>query len=103
MRHPAIRIPAAAFAGALLLALLVSSCGSAPAEEQDSRAPVLQGRVVDQDGLPLAGVEVTIHGGFATRWRTGSKRWWSISALALAPLLGRASRWNHKRADPRAG
>ncbi|MBC8330319.1 MAG: carboxypeptidase regulatory-like domain-containing protein [Planctomycetes bacterium] len=36
--------------------------------------PVLIGEVRHPDGRPLAGVVVTLHGGFATRWRLATAR-----------------------------
>ncbi len=71
-----------------LLALMIGACaatdagegccpppadpGSAPHAAWDAPSdsgPVLCGEVRDPAGRPLAGVAVTLHGGFATRWR----------------------------------
>ena len=60
----------------VLLAFLVLGCaapgGDPAAEEPAAEHPVLHGQVLDPLGQPLAGVQVTIHGGFATRWVTGT-------------------------------
>lgn len=64
------------------LAILVSCRSVAPVHDEVSEAwdapsasgPILVGTVRHPDGRPLAGIEVTQHGGFATRFRGSSTR-----------------------------
>ena len=48
------------------------ACLAVPVDR--SAAPVLKGRVMDAAGKPIAGAEITLHAGVATRWPVASAR-----------------------------
>lgn len=91
---------------ALTLSLLLASCSAPESEPQEALpevlstvlpeaweapsddGPVLIGTVRGPDGTPLEGVEVTGHGGYATRFRLQSTSTDSEGRFRFAPIQG---------------
>ena len=48
------------------------ACLAVPIDQ--SAAPVLKGRVTNTAGKPIAGAEITLHAGMATRWKVASAK-----------------------------
>lgn len=87
----------------LLIALLphISACHSTGPRTETARA-ALTGRLLTQDGKPVAGAEIRIYGGLATRWEIDRTQSDATGRYAFDPLVGGAmvqssdgSRWDH--------
>lgn len=63
----------------------------------EATTPQLHGRVVDPEGRPMAGVPVTLYGGFATRWGVGSTMTDADGRYAFDSLEGRGMSINNGR------
>lgn len=70
MVRAAWRIPGS-LVGVLLVAVLVASGCEAVGDEGTLGRPVLLGQVRTVEGVPVEGVRLILHGGFATRWSEG--------------------------------